>query len=330
MLDPITLDAAKAVTAYPTAIATARWKPLGTAGGFSGARLWHGVAADGRKFALKVHPTGADVARLENIIHRWMITARQVGLDFVPAVERTRAGRTVVEAGGRLWDVIGWMPGKADFHDDPSDFRLVAAVTALARIHTAWAAERSIGPCPAIERRWQAFIEWEKLVASGWRPDFDSADPVRSAAESAWSVLPRVTPVVQPAIMHWLPQSVLLQPCLCDIWHDHVLFDGDRVSGIIDFAAAKVDHVAVDLARLLGSLIPDQQPRTDSALAAYTAIRPLPQPELVPLLDRTGTIVAVINWLRWLYHDGREYPNRNVVAERLTALTKRLGGFGFC
>ena len=327
MLDPTTFDAAKAVTAYPPAIATARWKPLGAAGGFSGARLWHGVAADGREVALKAHPTGADAARLENTLHRWMMTARQSGLSFVPGVERTRNGRTVIEVGGRLWDVIDWMPGRANFHGDPSDSRLIAAVTALAQIHAPWANERSAGPCAAIERRRQAIVEWDDLVASGWRPEFDSADPIRPAAESAWSVLPRVITSVLPSIQSWLSQSVPLQPCLCDVWHDHVLFDGDRVTGIIDFAAAKVDHVAVDLARLLGSLIPDQYPRTQSALAAYAAIRPLPQPELVPLLDQTGTVGAITNWLKWLFYDGREYPNRSAVAERLKALVTRLQAF---
>lgn len=326
MFDPVILDAAKAVTVYPPVIAAARWKPLRAAGGFSGARLWHGVAADGREFALKAHPVGADGARLENTLHRWMMAARQARLDFVPEVERTRNGRTVVDVGGRVWEVTSWMPGQADFHDNPNDSRLVAAVAALASVHIAWASERSIGPCPAIERRWQVLVRWEELVASGWRLEFDSADPVRPAAESAWAILPGVILAVRPSIQHWLRQPVPLQPCLCDVWHDHVLFNGDRVSGIIDFAAAKVDHLAVDLARLFGSLIPDQIQRTELALAAYAAVHPLSQPELVPFLDRTGTIVAVMNWLKWLYHDGREYPNRLAVAERLAALVKRLGG----
>ena len=56
MLDPLMLDAVKVVTAYPPAVATARWTPLRSAGGFSGAHLWRGVAADGREFALKAHP----------------------------------------------------------------------------------------------------------------------------------------------------------------------------------------------------------------------------------------------------------------------------------
>jgi Ser/Thr protein kinase RdoA (MazF antagonist) len=103
-----------------------------------------------------------------------------------------------------------------------------------------------------------------------------------------------------------------------------MLYEGDRITGIIDFAAAKADHVAVDLARLLGSLIPGDATRTNTAMQAYAAVRPLPHPELVPMLDRTGVVVAVTNWLRWLYHDGREYPDRNAVAERLAGLVRRI------
>ena len=67
-------------------------------------------------------------------------------------------------------------------------------------------------------------------------------------------------PGVWPAIL-LLHEPVPVQPCGAP--HDHVLFDGDRVTGIIDFAAAKVDHVAADLARLFGESDPDDR-RTDA------------------------------------------------------------------
>jgi Ser/Thr protein kinase RdoA (MazF antagonist) len=325
MHDPLMFDAAKVVTAYPPAIAKARWTPLRSAGGFSGARLWRGTAADGHEFALKAHPPRADPGRLEGVIHRWMVTAVHAGLDFVPAVERTRAGRTVVEFAGRAWDMTAWMPGRADFRGNPNDSKLAAAVTALARLHAAWAGEHTTVPCPAVVRRWKVLLAWEELLESGWRPRIDAHDPCRLPAEAAWSSLPQAIAGIWPAILHWLHEPVPVQPCVCDLWHDHVLFDGDRVTGIIDFAAAKADHVAVDLARLLGSLIPDDATRTDQSLQAYAAIRPLSRPELVPMLDRTGVVVAVTNWLRWLYHDDREYPDRNAVAERLAGLIRRLG-----
>jgi len=320
-LDPL---AERVVALYPPVVAGARWSALGSAGGFSGARIWRGVTAEGREYCLKVHPPAADADRLERVIHRWMTTARAAGLDFVPAVERGRDGRTVVEAGGRVWDVMSWMPGRADFHQDPSDARLFAAVSTLARLHEAWAGDGGVAPCPAIVRRRQALLEWEDLLGRGWQPRFDAGDSVRPHAEAAWRVLPSVLPEVRPPLMHWVKEPVPVQPCLCDVWHDHVLFDGDRVTGVIDHAAAKVDHVAVDLGRLLGSFIPDDADRTEAALNAYRALRPLPQPDLVSLLDRTGVVIGVTNWVRWLYHDGRIYPNREAVAGRLAELVQRL------
>jgi Ser/Thr protein kinase RdoA (MazF antagonist) len=316
--------AERVVALYPPAVAGARWIALGSAGGFSGARIWRGVTPEGREFCLKVHPSGADAGRLEQVIHRWMKIGRATGLDFVPTVERGRDGRTMVEAGGRVWDVTSWMRGRADFHRNPTDAKLFAAVTALARLHDAWAGEGSVAPCPAVTRRWQAMLGWEELLGAGWRPRFEAGDPVGPHAEVAWRLLPAVLPRVWPPVMYWLKQRVPLQPCLCDVWHDHVLFDGDRVTGVIDYAAAKVDHVAVDLARLLGSLVPDEPDRTEAALRAYQAIRPLPQAELVTLLDVTGVVIGVVNWLRWLYHDGRVYPNRDAVAARLAQVVRRL------
>jgi len=324
VFDPTILEAMKVVTAYPPAVATARWTPLRSAGGFSGARLWRGVAADGREFALKAHPRTEVAGRLENVVHRWMTTARHAGLDFVPAVQQTRTGRTVVEHAGRSWDITSWMPGRADFHADPNDARLFAAVTALAQIQSSWASESATAPCPAILRRWQALLEWDELLGSGWRPRIEPADPVQPAAEAAWAKVPRAVRAIRPAISHWLREVVPIQPCVCDIWHDHILFEGDRVTGVIDFAAAKMDHVAVDLARLLGSLIPDDHERTTAAFALYESIRPLRNRELVGILDRTGTVAAVMNWLRWLFHDGREYADRGTVAKRLVGLAQRL------
>jgi Ser/Thr protein kinase RdoA (MazF antagonist) len=322
--DPGNLDPRPVVAAYSPPVAAARWTSLGSAGGFSGSRVWRGDADDGREFCLKVHPPAADPERLGRTIHRWMETARSAGLDFVPAVERARDGRTVVCLDGRAWEVTAWMPGRPDFRERPTDARLYAAVAALARIHTAWSEDCSLAACPAVARRWRALLDWEELLTAGWRPRFDAADPVRPYAEAAWNLLPAVLPAAWPPLMHWLRQPVPTQPCLCDIWHDHILFDCDQVTGIIDYAAAKVDHVAVDLARLLGSLAPGDRERMDAGLRVYTSVRPLPHPELVPLLDWTGTIVAAVHWLRWLYHDRREFADPAAVADRMAGVVRRL------
>ena len=98
--------------------------------------------------------------------------------------------------------------------------------------------------------------------------------------------------------MAW--RSAVLQPCLCDVWHDHVLFEGDAVTGLVDYGGVKVDNVATDLARLLGSLAGDDPVLRDAGLRAYSRLRPLSLAEeaLVPVLDRTGTLLGIANWLR--------------------------------
>jgi Ser/Thr protein kinase RdoA (MazF antagonist) len=302
--------------AFPSA-ASARWKLLEAAGGFSGARIFRGKAGD-RQFCLKAHPRGTDAARLRTV-HQWMTRARSAGLAFVPAVEQTRDHQTVVEAGGRSWELLSWMPGKADFRNDPSDVRLTAAVTALANLHGSWSGlALPAMPCPAVARRRQSLAEWGQL------PRFPARDPVRPYAEAAWRLLPTAIPNALAVLAEWARRPVPVQPCAGDLWHDHVLFDGDEISGLIDFAAARVDHVAVDLARLLGSLVPDDAARTEAALRTYQSIRTLPQPELVAILDRTGAVVSAANWLRWLYHDGRVYGDPVAVAERMAGIVQRL------
>jgi hypothetical protein len=41
-------------------------------------------------------------------------------------------------------------------------------------------------------------------------------------------------------------------------------------------------------------------------------------------LNWTGNIVGLTNWLRWLYHDGREFPDRGTVAIRVAELVHRV------
>ena len=322
----MTFDPGRALSDYPPPVATARWTPLGSAGGFSGARVWRGRTAGGADLCLKMHAPGADADRLGRVLHPWMRHARAGGLDFVPRVEPTAGGRTVVEAVGRVWDVTEWMPGAADFHVRPTDARLLAAVEALARLHEAWgrAGPNGFKPCPAVKRRRAALWSFTTLYDSGWRPRPAADDPVAPHIAAVRDRLPALIPPAVAELAVWEARHVPVQPCLCDVWHDHVLFTDDRVTGLVDYGAAKVDHVAVDLARLLGSLIAGEPERVALAVRAYRAIRPLPQPELVDVLDRTGVVVAVTNWLRWLYHDGRAYPDRAAVAARVGELVRRL------
>ena len=95
---------------------------------------------------------------------------------------------------------------------------------------------------------------------------------------------------------------------------------------MIDYGSVKPDCVAVDLARLLGSMIPDQPERLHAALAIYSIIHPVPEDvlKLAAVLDRAGSIIGLTNWIRWLYQENRSYSASASVARRMEALLNRV------
>ncbi len=302
-------------------------RALGGHGGFSGARLWrvHTPAGD---WCLKAWPPGGATPDHLVTIHRLMRQARTAGLPFVPEPFAAPGRSTFVEVAGRLWDLVSWMPGTADYRARPSRARLRAACDALARLHRAWEPPQpERRPFPAVRRRLDAARRWCELVAAGWRPDFQTGpdDALTRWSERAW----RLAEWSVARVAEWLrplaDRRVDVQPCLCDVWHDHVLFRGESVSGLVDFGSLRPDHVTADLARLLGSLAGDDRPAFGKGMDAYHAVRPLLPGDAatVLLLDRAGTLLGVTNWLRWLYHERRQYEDRGRVADRLAELVRR-------
>ena len=311
---------------YPRPLWSGAPRPLGNRGGFSGARLWR-IDGPAGPLCLRAWPPEFPSQRLD-VIHHCMRHARNAGLTFAPRLFASSAGATWTEHGSRLWEVQEWLSGDADYHRRPSPAKLQAALAALAQLHLCWQGilPPASGPCPAIARRLDAVREWRDLMRSGWRPTPRADDPARPAAERAWRLLPGRIDAVPDLLRRWADRVWPLQPCLCDVWHDHVLFDGDRVTGIIDYGAMKIDHPAVDVARLLGSLVEDDADGWAAGLAAYREVRPFSgdEEELARALDVTGTIAGAAVWLRWLYHDRKGFEDRAAAGRRLEELTARI------
>ena len=120
--------------------------------------------------------------------------------------------------------------------------------------------------------------------------------------------------------------SVSLQPVLRDVWHDHLLFTGDKVTGLIDPSACRADSVACDLSRLIGSLAGDDVRERGFALEEYERIRPLSSNErvLVQVFDRSGVLLSGWTWLEWLYLERRPFPDVSRVIVRLTEILTRM------
>jgi Ser/Thr protein kinase RdoA (MazF antagonist) len=317
---------------YPPDCRPLQIHPLGTAGGFSGAQLWRITAPRG-ELALrrwpKEHPTQEGL----RFIHKVLRHAAEHGISFVPVSATARDGESFVEQTGYLWELAPWMPGEADYERSPSDAKLQAAMATLAQFHVATAnfvAEIPLAasrPSPAISRR---LDQLQKLSRGSINELSQSLRPgilpeLLPLARQFLTMLPTVVPL---AIARLQPLATLpfpMQPCLRDIWHDHVLFTGNTVSGLVDFGAMQIETPAGDVARLLGSLAADDRENRNIGLAAYAAIRPLSPAELqaITAFDTSGILLSGANWLRWIHLEDRTFDNHEQVIQRFRKILER-------
>ena len=294
-------------------------------GGFSGASVWRFECAS-QRWAVRCWPTGYRADRLA-----W-IQSILLSLPATLAVPKpllSSSGQSFVSHDGLFWTVETWLLGVADFWTNPTNQRLQAAMRMLAEFHRAtnrW----SQGPhaIPAIQERIDALHKHSKSLASyeeamiGQPHDFESL--LRKLLAAARDELPQS----QAALEQVASSTSVLIPCIRDVWHDHVLFTADQVTGLIDFGAMRMDSVAVDIARLAGSLAGDDRRMRALAVSAYAAVNPLTQTDLslVNVIDASSPVIAGLNWVRWLCVEKRTFPDTTKVLERMQKILERLKG----
>jgi homoserine kinase type II len=116
----------------------------------------------------------------------------------------------------------------------------------------------------------------------------------RMAASSGYAALPR-------------------GPVHADLFRDNVMFDGDRLSGFLDFYFAGCDTFLFDIGVCLNDWCVDLESgsadteREEAFLTAYESVRPLVPEErrLMPALQRAAALRFWISRL-WDYHLPRE------------------------
>ena len=119
---------------------------------------------------------------------------------------------------------------------------------------------------------------------------------------------------------------VPVQPCLRDARPEHFLFEGDRLSGLVDYGAMGVDSVAADLARLLGEWTCGDLAARREALDSYERVRPLGPSEasLIRVFESATALLIGERWLRWKYIEGRAFDDPNAVAKGLARSLSKL------
>lgn len=315
---------------------------LCTAGGLSGAEVWRVPTVSG-VFALRAWPTQTNTADRPEWIAGVLRGAASVGCRKVP-VPLPRADdprRTCVHAADRWWQLEPWMPGTADFLAKPSDTKLRAAFRELGLLHNCLRdgspRELQRGASPAVAKRQAVFDE---LTGGGWAEvqnviTADAAEfaPWRDLKDGAaqfarhWA---KCGPRVESLLQLTARRQFALQPVAGDLHAEHVLFAADVVAGYVDFGAMAVDSVALDVARLVGSMAGEDTHARAAALSAYASARQpsaglsVEEEVLVEVLDRSGVLLAPYRWLRWIYVERREFPRRDAVLARFRLVMERL------
>ncbi len=305
---------------------------LGSAGGFSGAQFWKVTAEEGT-FCLRRWPQGHPSQEWIEFIQAVLWYVAREGFDLVPVPVPAHDRRGYVRHAGHLWELSPWMPGEADFCRQPTPVKLRAAISALARFHVAAAPfplpEAAPVRSPGIVGRLARLREWvggdltrlAEAIEPGVWPE------LAARGKRILRLFPAAAPEAIERLAVAAEHQVTLQPCIRDIWHDHVLYEGDRVTGLIDFGSMQAESVAADVARLLGSMALDDQGLWQAGLDAYEAIRPLSPGErdLVTAFDRSTVLMAGLNWLDWVFRQRRRFEDRASVLGRVDAILLRLG-----
>jgi len=296
--------------------------------GFSGAELFRIETATGC-FALRGWEASAERRRRLEESTAVICFAASKGCDALLSIPQlTRGGERLAEEAGYLWQLSHWLPGQPDFNSFPSLARLQVALAGLAQFHQATLGLRTRrGVCNAIPCRLvecRAIANYLELLK-----DPIQREPNPQLQQVAWELWQRVAFCSPGLFDRGQPLGRLefaLRPVLGDIWHDNLIFEGERLSGFVDYTAIQDDAVSVDLARLLGSLRLNGEGPWQAGLAAYQAVSPLSADEqkIIPWLHESGLVLGGLNWLKWIFVHRHEFPRADAVLQRMQELSRQL------
>jgi Ser/Thr protein kinase RdoA (MazF antagonist) len=320
------------VRQYPPNFQPTRIEALGAAGGMSGAQFWR-IESGAGPLILRQWPTEHPSPERLRFIHDVLFHAAAHGVSFVPAPIRSAGGDSFVQASSHLWQLEPLMPGEPAYERSPNPQKLRAAMMALAQFHVATSdfptvqPSRSTVTAPAIAKRLTRLnelgVKGAGHLCGAITPHI--LPPLEPLAHQFLATLPYVIPDVTRQLESLTRNCFPTQPCIRDIWHDHVLFTDNEVTGIIDFGGMDIDTPTTDIARLLGSLVADDDKNWQIGIDAYSSVKPLSATEAqtAKALDHSGTILAGCNWLQWIYVDRRQFERPAQIIERFRRIVER-------
>jgi hypothetical protein len=307
-------------------------------GGFSGAGVFR-VDSPDASFCLRRWPVHQTFPRRVLAIHELLALAHENGSTVVPVPLRSTAGSTLTEVGEAFWQLEPWKPGVADFLSMPIDGRLKSAMTQLGQFHHAvrawtpsvdlqkWFQPATFTPSPTVEQRLRMIESHDKSIldlSAALAQESDSR--FREVGSRIVLLFQAAKDSVKRDLNAVAEIKVPQQPCIRDLWHDHLLFRGDELTGMVDFGAMATDSVTCDLSRLLGSLFGDDFFAWQQAIDHYETVRPLSESEhrLLRPLDRSSVLLSGMTWLKRRYVLRNTPEQLSAVCDRMETIVSRL------
>lgn len=231
------------------------------------------------------------------------------------------------------------MPGAPDDSLRIREARLEAIWRALAAFHlTAFQAGpfRHVygvprGPSPGLAERLQKLDYVEAVGLSDLRrADLPAGwESLAERREEYVRLFNAAVRFVRSSLIAVVADPVQLTMCIRDIRREHVLFTGDEVTGWVDFGALALDSPAVDVARVLVEFCDNRRGEWPALLALYEqtcrgTFLEQASLHLIDAFDRSGTLLAPWNWLRWIFLEGCNFADRAAVLARVDQLLTRL------
>ncbi|MFN6051831.1 MAG: aminoglycoside phosphotransferase family protein, partial [Planctomycetia bacterium] len=193
-----------------------------------------------------------------------------------------------------LWECAKWVPGESlDYQKEKS--YLYNAFEVLADFHHALStikAEKSLASCPLLKRR-SILNDFHEYMLKVKIREIES-DFMKEVVHLMAGLLPVVLPKFER-----INDSKSVQWCWGDSRLANFIFNNQKVVGIIDFEAMKVNPLEADFARLMADFEPWEDSNWQKALKAYDDFGSL-DVSLAKFYCLSGLACALVRWAKWL------------------------------
>ena len=313
--------------------------------GFSGASVFRcKTNRDQHDIALKCWPEGTTSSRIAEV-HRVQKLVADNGCVYVPKLLRLSTQRSTQRSTqstqqtwftnrNRIWDACTWLPGEPLSFDADADSILKGA-RAIANFHrfSSVAGTSLSTEVPAINNRLRRAKELNTILPQVFSASVSAGSPlIRKSVNQAIDLLRLHWAIASAQIIRSMKRHagipLPIQYVLRDVHREHILFHDNEPAGLIDFDALRVDTLATDYVRWVGSFALGKG-RTEiwrqiaSDFFSDSPFRNSGDDAHFLLLDlHYGTTwISIGNWAVWLALERRNFSlGDEIIAARIDRL----------